>query len=133
MPQYIGITISALLGFAIALYIFYKKSRQEKLVCIIGKDCNKVIESEYSKLWGIRLEFLGMIYYGLVALYYGVDGALLQNAFSLVDTVVAGASILAFLLSLYLTVIQFVVLRDLCEWCLASGILSTVIFLAILL
>ena len=133
MPQYIDITISALLGFAIAFYIFYKKFRQEKLVCIIGEDCNKVVESEYSKLWGIRLEALGMIYYGLVALYYGVDGALLQNAFSLVDTVVAGASILAFLLSLYLTVIQFVVLRDLCEWCLASGILSTVIFLAILL
>lgn len=133
MHQYIGITIPALLGFAIAFYIFYKKSRQEKLICIIGEDCNKVVESQYSKLWGIRLEVLGMIYYGLIALYYGVDEALLQNGFSLVDNAVAGASILAFLLSLYLTLIQFVVLRDLCEWCLASGILSTVIFLTILL
>lgn len=133
MPQYISITISALLGFSIAFYIFYKKSRQEKLVCIIGEDCNKVVESKYSKLWGIRLEFLGMIYYGLIALYYGIDGVLLQNGFSLVDTVVAGASALAFLLSLYLTVIQLTVLRDLCEWCIASGILSTIIFLVILL
>jgi len=133
MLQQLSIVISAFLGFLIALYIYYKKTRQKQLVCLIGEDCSKVVTSKYSRLFGMRLEVLGMIYYGFVVLYYGLDGALFQDNFSLVDNAVAGTSILAFLISLYLTVIQLVVLRDLCEWCIASGILSTVIFLVILL
>lgn len=81
----------------------------------------------------MRLEVIGMTYYGLTAFYYGIDGAFFQSNFPLVNTAVAGASILAFLLSLYLVVIQLVVLRDLCEWCIASAIFSTLIFLAIIL
>lgn len=133
MLQQLSIIISAFLGFLIAFYIHHKKSKQEPLVCIIGEDCNKVVTSKYSRFLGMRLELIGMIYYGLTALYYGVDEAFFQHNFPLINTVVAGTSILAFLLSLYLIVIQFVVLRDLCEWCIASGILSTLIFLVIIL
>lgn len=133
MLQQFSIVISAFLGFLIAFYINYKKSRQEKLVCIIGENCNKVVTSKYSRFLGMCLEILGMAYYGLIALYYGVDGAFFQSNFPLVDTAVVGTSILALILSLYLIVIQLAVLRDLYEWCIASAILSTLIFLAIIL
>lgn len=132
MLQQLGIVISAFLGFLIAFYIYYKKSRQEQLVCILGEDCNKVVTSKYSRFLGIRLEVIGMAYYGLIAIYYGVDGAFFQSNFPIVGTAVTGASILAFLLSLYLIAIQLAVLRDLCEWCIASAILSTAIFLLVL-
>ena len=131
---YIILIFAALGGFLLAFYIFRKKQSREKMVCPFGSDCDTVIYSEYSKFFGIPIEILGLIYYGLIAVSYALFLAFPEFASPLVVFSVLALTAVAFLFSLYLTFIQAFVLKQWCTWCLASAGLCVIIFaLAILI
>ena len=125
----IAIFILAASGFLVANYIYQKKRKQAYLVCPIKFDCNTVVNSDYSRFFGIPLEILGMIYYGIVAVAY--LALILVPSFSLpyLDSFLFTISTIAFLFSAYLMGILAFVLRKGCSWCFLSAILSTLIFL----
>jgi len=127
MANYIIVLVLAFLGFCISWYIYYKKNKQEKMVCYLGEDCDKVISSKYNKLFGFSNEILGMLYYIFVAvlvvlLIYGVESILISLYLVLVL-----AGIGAVLFSIYLTYIQIYVIREWCEYCVASAAVSVLI------
>lgn len=127
---YLVIIFAAFAGFLIAFYISHKKRSKETLVCPLNSNCNTVIHSEYSRFFGIPVENLGLLYYGFIALTYGVflvapDLALL----SLVVSILAFTTG-AFLFSLYLTAVQLFALHEICTWCLCSAALCTIIFIS---
>ncbi len=116
-------------GFLVARHIYkHKKSEEHPLVCMVGFDCDAVVHSDYSRFFGIPLEFLGMSYYGLVSLFY------MSILFipGILHTALVGVMILlssgAFLFSLYLIAIQMFVLKKGCSWCFVSAGISTMIF-----
>lgn len=125
---YIPVIFAAFAGFLLAFYIRHKKKAKEGLICPIGADCDAVIYSEYSKFFGIPVEMLGLFYYGIVAVSYGVFLVLPQLAgiSAVFGILVISAS--AFLFSLYLTFIQAFALKQWCTWCLTSAGLCTLIF-----
>lgn len=123
----------ALIGLADASYLLYKKLKKEKLVCFFDKDCDKVTKSKYGYFFGIPNEFFGIGFY-LFALGLFV--------FSLLGTAtILGIPLLSLLLfavipaslaSLYLLVIQAVVLKKWCEWCILSAFVNfLILFLAL--
>ncbi len=123
------IVIASFAGLAISLYIHHKKQAGESMVCPLRGNCETVVHSQYSRFFGIPLEYLGVLYYALVALSYVI---LLGFPYLVHQTFiffVVSASLAAFLFSLYLTFIQLFALRQLCTWCLASACISTLIFL----
>jgi|SRR3989344_1852352 len=136
MPQYFYLTIiaAALLGFLIAYYIYAHKKSGRKLTCPINSDCEVVVRSRYSTLFGVTLEKWGMLYYAAVILFYLglIFWPTLAAALAVISALIALASVFAFLLSLYLTYIQMAKLREWCVWCLGSALVSTVIFLALI-
>lgn len=125
------ISLLAIIGFLLSWFIFSKKKRNKKLVCFIGKDCNKVLYSKYSKLFfGISNEALGMVYYGVVVLFailffleIGQIGALSLMPLLLIITGVASV------FSLVLIYLQAFVIREWCEYCLMSAGINIVIFI----
>lgn len=124
-----GPTIFALAGFALAFYVHHKKETAQPLVCPLNGKCEEVVTSKYSKFFGVPVEILGMVYYGLILLVYTFH-ALIPNLLS--DTVlfiVTGVTIGAFVFSLYLIFIQAFVLKKWCTWCLFSAGFSTLIFI----
>ncbi len=112
----------------IAFYIRHKKNANEKLVCPLDADCGAVIHSDYSVFLGLPVEVLGMAYYGVVAIAYGVFLMFpgLVSTFSVFA--VLALSTAAFFFSLYLTSIQIFAIRQICSWCLVSAGLGTAIF-----
>jgi len=129
----IAICITALFGFLLCIYIHRKYSKNEKLVCFLGENCNNVINSHYAKTFGIPNVIIGMIYYSLIAATYGFS-AIWPFTFPpifLWGLYIATAS--AALFSIRLIAIQAFILKEWCEWCLASSIISISIFLAIIL
>jgi len=124
------LVILGLSGLSIAAYIRHSKLFKEKLVCPIGFDCNSVVKSDYSRFLGIPVEILGIIYYSLVAIGYFIS-FFIEPSENFV-LFLAFASILAFLFSIYLTIIQAFLLRQWCTWCLISAALSTTIFLLVI-
>lgn len=123
-------------GFLLSLYIRHKKVAKEALVCPLKFDCETVIFSDYSKLFGIPLELLGMTYYLIVAVSYGIflglsglGGGLMSIEIpQIIIFGILSLTIVAFLFSLYLTFIQAFALKQWCTWCLISAGLCTTIF-----
>ena len=100
------------------------------MVCYIGTDCDRVVHSDYSRILGIHLETLGVVYYLFLSLlvlanYFGV---FMLFGFMIFDIVLV-LSTTAFVFSLFLVYIQAVVIRDWCEYCLVSAAMSVAIFL----
>jgi uncharacterized membrane protein len=122
--------LSALCGFLLSFYIYKKKHRKETMTCPIGSDCDSVVNSDYSKFFGVNLEIWGIIYYGVILASYTLLYAipLFYSPFPVLALVTF--STVALLFSAYLTVIQWLVLKEWCTWCLTSAFLSTLIFLS---
>jgi uncharacterized membrane protein len=116
-------------GFGVAFYIFHIKRNHAQLVCPVGSDCNAVVNSRYSQFFGIRLEYLGMLYYLLVFVSYGT---LLFSPHLFTETLLTALvylSTLGFFFSIYLLFVQAFLLRQWCIWCLLSAFLSIAIFI----
>jgi len=129
---YILTLILAFVGFILAYYIWKKKSGKEKLVCIIGKDCDKVIGSKYARTLGIDNTILGTVYFAFVfilsLIYLVFPFASEINFLSIGSLIITGA---AALFSFYLAIVQVFILKELCEYCLASSFLSVLIFVVL--
>ncbi|MBI2667993.1 vitamin K epoxide reductase family protein [Candidatus Woesearchaeota archaeon] len=132
MNEYV-IIILAILGFIISFIIWHAKINNKKLVCVIGQDCNKVINSKYSKTLGINNEVLGMLYYSLLII---ISIAMLKfPSFSTINIVNMGRMIITLfsaLFSIYLTYVQIFRLKEYCEYCWSVNIINIIIFLVIL-
>lgn len=121
------IIVLGLGGFLIAQYIYRKKKAKTKLVCPRRSNCDTVIHSDYSKIFGIPVEGLGMYYYASVVITYCVF--LFRPANEIINLVVLGISMSSVLFSIYLVSMQAFVIKQWCAWCLASASISLLILI----
>lgn len=125
---HIILTIVGISGFSLANYIYRCKHKVKPLVCPLRSNCDEVVRSKYSKLFGIPLEVLGMVYYGFVTVIHALMIFMpsLATNWELILGLVASSA--AFLFSIYLTSIQAFVLKEWCTWCLTSATFCLIIF-----
>ncbi len=125
------ILILAVLGLINAGYIYYKKNNNERLMCITGDgSCDYVVTSKYSQMFGIDNELFGISYYIFVLIVSSIT----SNGFILPGFIwhnlLIISSLLASLVSIYLTCIQLFVLKEKCDYCVISTIINIAILLA---
>lgn len=115
-------TFVATLGIGVATYIAIAESGGGSPVCLAGGGgCETVAKSSHSELAGISVAVIGIIGYVLLlgtALLRG-DGARMAGF---------GLSLVGFGFSVYLTVLELFVIDAICQWCVASAVLMTVLF-----
>jgi uncharacterized membrane protein len=106
----------ALLGLAISAYLTYVHSAVIEPVCSGISDCERVQTSEYADLVGIPVAVLGIAGYLaiLVSLRTRVE-------------VTALLSYLAVAFSAYLTWAELFKIDAICQWCVASALITLVI------
>lgn len=131
---YVILILAGIAGFNIAYYIHsHKRTKGKAMVCPMNFHCDPVINSKYSKLFGMPLENLGMLYYSIITLSY------LFFLFSPIEIMtwftqgVLYTSAFAFVFSMYLTYLQAFKLKNWCSWCLMSASLCVIIFVFALL
>jgi uncharacterized membrane protein len=126
----VAIGLLGVCGFFVADHIRKHKVKQVPLVCMAGFDCHTVVHSDYSRFFGIPVEILGMIYYAVIALGYLVLTLVFGEVLpQLVVNIAAILSLAAFLFSVYLIIVQVLVLKKGCSWCFVSAFISISIFL----
>jgi uncharacterized membrane protein len=118
-----------ILGFILALWISHKKKKKEPMVCPLTGECGQVINSRYATFLGIDLTYIGMTYYVVIAVVYGLMLVWGSLASPEVIFIVLGVTTFAFLFSLYLIGIQAFILKRWCTWCLFSASLCALIFI----
>jgi uncharacterized membrane protein len=113
--------VLALLGFFVALYLwFYKIGVIGNLQCGSGS-CEYVQTSSYGALFGIPVAFIGVVGY---ALLFGVALVGLQPRFLSRPGPTRALAFLAtggVLFTLYLIYVELFVLQAICRWCMVSA------------
>jgi uncharacterized membrane protein len=106
----------------VATYIAIADSGGGTPVCIAGgHGCQTVAESSYSHLAGINVAVFGIAGYVLLlgcALLRG-DGARMTGF---------AVALVGFGFSLYLTYLELFTIDAICQWCVASAVLMTLLF-----
>jgi uncharacterized membrane protein len=115
-------TFVAAFGIGVATYIAIAESGGGAPACLAGSSgCETVADSQYSDLVGINVAVIGIVGYVLLlvtSLLRG-DGARM-GGFAL--------SLAGFGFSVYLTYLELFVIEAVCQWCVISAILMTVLF-----
>jgi uncharacterized membrane protein len=106
----------ALLGLAISIYLTYVHYAGIEPVCSSISNCERVQNSEYADLVGIPVAVLG------IAGYLSILASLLTR----VD-VTALLAYLAVAFSAYLTWAELFKIDAICQWCVASAIITVLI------
>jgi uncharacterized membrane protein len=117
------IAFVATVGIGVATYITIADSGGGAPTCLAGgSGCQTVADSSYSHIAGINIAIFGIVGYI----------ALLLTAFFVNDLARFGGfavSLGGFGFSIYLTYIEIWKIEAICQWCVASAVLMTILFL----
>jgi uncharacterized membrane protein len=117
------IAFVAALGIGVATYIAIADSGGVAPACLAGGGgCEAVANSSYSHLAGVNIAIFGIV--GYLALFL--------TAFFVNDLARFGGFAVAlggFGYSVYLTYLEIFKIEAICQWCVASAVLMTILFL----
>ena len=111
----------ALAGLAISVYLSVTWYEDTIPACVGGGGgCERVQTSDYADLSGVPIALLGGIGYALILVSLAVpgDGGRLAGALM---------SLVAFGFSLYLTYLELFVIDAICQWCVASAVVTVLL------
>lgn len=118
-----AIAFVAALGLGVATYIAIAEANGGSPVCLAGgSGCETVAKSSWSHVAGVNIAVFGIVGYAL----------LLATAFFANDLARFAGFVLAlagFGYSVFLTYVELFKIEAVCQWCLASAILMTILFL----
>lgn len=132
MSPFILLLSLAILGAAIAAYLIWKRKKKEHPVCIIGEDCNVVLESKYNKLFVVHNDVMGLLYYFamiaiVIMLRYDIE---ILSPDLLYFGLKAFAAVGA-MMGVLLMFLQWKVLKSWCFWCIISNLNTWIIALVV--
>jgi uncharacterized membrane protein len=113
------------LGILLAAYLTWVHFNTGSLVCGLG-DCHTVQASDYATIGPVPVAVLGLGMYAIVCLANLAGLAQPARAMPLA-AVAFGVLLAGTLYALYLTWLEVAVIRAICQWCVASAILSVVL------
>ncbi|HET9197500.1 MAG TPA: vitamin K epoxide reductase family protein [Solirubrobacterales bacterium] len=118
-----AIAFAAALGVGVATYIAVEAAGGDAPTCLAGSSgCATVAKSSYSHVAGINIAVFGIVGYAL----------LLASAFFASDLARFGGFLVAlggFGYSVFLTYIEIFKIEAICQWCVGSAILMTILLL----
>jgi uncharacterized membrane protein len=118
-----AIAFVAALGIGVATYITVVEGGGGAPACLAGgSGCETVANSSYSHIAGVNIAVFGIVGYVV----------LLATAFFANDLARFGGfavSLGGFGFSVYLTYLELYTIEAICQWCVASAILMTILFI----
>ena len=116
----LAIGLIALIGLGIAAYLTYIHYAGIQPLCLASGGCEKVQSSHWSKLAGIPVATIGLVGYAAILALLFVPGEIGLAGTALV-------ALVGFGFSAYLTWVELARIHAVCQWCVASAILMTLL------
>jgi uncharacterized membrane protein len=116
------IAFFAVLGIGVATYIAIADSGGGSPACLAGGGgCETVANSSYSHVAGVNIAIFGIIgYVGIFLTAFFVNDLTRFAGFA--------AALGGFGYSVYLTYLEIFKIEAICQWCVASAVLMTILF-----
>lgn len=117
MKLYVTAAIVSLLGLADAIYLTIEHVTGQSVRCTIVAGCSEVLSSQYAVVAGVPLALIG------AAAYFSVFSLATLAAFGyrIAAVLLTPLVLLMFVVSLWLTYLQALVIRAFCQFCLFSA------------
>jgi uncharacterized membrane protein len=110
------------IGLCLAGYLTYVHYSGTTPPCSIkGNPCSQVQKSQYSELVGVPVALIGLLG------YIAILGSLLASEGERARFVTTALTVGGFGFSAYLTYRELFTLHKICEWCVGSAVLMTII------
>jgi len=116
----IAIGLVCLIGIGVAGYLTYTHYEGLKVLCLSSGGCETVQKSVYSELDGIPVAVLGLAGYITILTSLFIRNELGRAAGF-------GIALVGFLFSAYLTYREIFTIKAICQWCVSSAILMTIL------
>ena len=126
---YVVAAVLSLLGLADALYLTIEHVTGQSVRCTILAGCSAVLSSPYAVVAGIPLAAIG------AAAYFSVFSLAILTLFgySSAGKLMRALVVLMFLVSLWLIYLQAFVIREFCQYCLLSALITTTLLVVVFL
>jgi uncharacterized membrane protein len=115
-----SIIFLSIIALLISIYLFYTDINQKELVCLINSGCDFVLRSEYSRIFGVPLSLIGILYFSIILILVSLQKLALFLKIIL---------FLGFLFALYLIYLQTFVIKSFCQYCLIVDLVAILIFI----
>jgi uncharacterized membrane protein len=116
----IAIAVLSLIGICVAGYLTYTHYEGLNVVCLSSGGCETVQKSVYSKLAGVPVAVLGLAGYSGILFSLAIRNELGRVAGF-------GIALIGFLFSMYLTYREIFTIKAICQWCVSSAVLMTIL------
>lgn len=116
----VPIAVLALVGAGIAAYLTYVHYAGLQPLCLSSGGCETVQASRYAQLAGVPVATLGLVGYVLILGSLPIRGELGRSAG-------AALALVGFGFSAYLTYLEVFRINAICQWCVGSAVLMTVL------
>lgn len=113
----------SVVGIGVASYLVYVHYSGNQPICTGGGSCLKVQTSEWSKLAGVPVALIGLI--GYVAIFASLVAPDREET----RLATLGFTLIGVLFSGYLTYRELFSIHAICEWCVSSAVIMTVLFI----
>ena len=114
----------AVLGLGLAAYLTYVHYSGSQPACTAGQSCIKVQTSQWSRLDGVPVALIGL------AGYVAVLASLLAPDREHSRLATLGLTMVGTGFSAYLTYRELFSIHAICEWCVSSAVVMTVLLVA---
>ncbi len=113
--------VLTVIGIGLASYLTYVHYAGIKPACTAGESCTKVQTSVYSKLAGVPVALIGLLG------YIAILGSLLAPASENSRLATIALTLPGFGFSAYLTYRELFSIHAICEWCVSSAVILTIL------
>jgi uncharacterized membrane protein len=129
LPAY-WMLVLTLIGIAVAVYVARGNYTGQPLWCPIIDGCNAVVNSPYSRVFGVPMSYFGFIYYlYMFALAARLAYDPFSNSLRFRAVLYAGVGAAS---SMYFMYLQLGFIRQVCIYCLVSAVTSFLLLFAAL-
>jgi uncharacterized membrane protein len=109
------------IGISETAYLIKKRKRRERVTCVLGESCNAVLNSAYSRIFLLPNDVLGLLFYTIIAAVAALS-VLEVSPQAVIKTLSHLLILSSTAVSIFLTFIQWKVLKAWCFWCVMSTI-----------
>lgn len=122
----VAILLLAFLGLADDFYLAQHEASGAPLLCTVQNltECNTVVNSKYSHIFGISAANLGVAFFGFIFVIAALELVLFDR---ILRRVLQAVSLVGVGASLVFAGIQVFIIHALCIYCLTSGALSLLV------
>lgn len=121
-----GLTV---IGLIVSGYLAYVETTQITAVCGPVGECNIVQASPYAQILGIPVAVFGVLFYLTVAGMWLLQRS--EKTGHLAILALIALTILGTLFSMYLTLVELLVIGAICMWCLTSAVVTGLLCLLV--